>query len=269
MTDDLDAYLGRIGYTGDRQPSVATLDAIVAAHARSIPFENLTPFLGDPVRLDLPSLRAKVVAGGRGGYCYEHNLLFRAALLALGFTVTGLAARVLWGRPLDAITPRRHMLLLIDLADGRRIADTGFGGSTPTASLRLDNGAVQTTPHGDYRLLDVADGHAVQTSVRGAWRTLYRFDLAEHYPDDYEAPNWYLSTHPGSIFVNGRVAARSAEDRRIALNGLELARHYLDGSTERRTLSGVPELRAALTDDLLIDTSGLDLDRAFARLRAA
>jgi N-hydroxyarylamine O-acetyltransferase len=270
MTTDLHAYLDRVGYQGDRQASVATLDAIVAAHTRSIPFENLTPFLGDPVKLELPALRAKLVEGGRGGYCYEHNLLLRDALLTLGFTVTGLAARVLWNRPLDAVTPRSHMLLLVDGLDGgRRIADTGFGGSTPTASLRLETGTMQTTPHGDYRLLDLAGDYALQASVRDEWRTLYRFDLAEQHPVDYEAPNWYLSTNPSSGFVTRLTAARAAEGHRIALNGLDLAVHHVGGPTERRTLSGVRDLRAALADDLLINTAGLDLDRAFAKLRAA
>jgi len=33
------------------------------------------------------------VSARRGGYCYEHNLLFRAVLDTLGFETTGLAAR--------------------------------------------------------------------------------------------------------------------------------------------------------------------------------
>ncbi len=97
---DLDAYFQRIGYDGERTPTLATLRAIHARHATMIPFENLSPLLRQPVRLDLSSLQDKLIHQGRGGYCFEHNLLLRAALLALGFQVRGLAARVRWNVPI-------------------------------------------------------------------------------------------------------------------------------------------------------------------------
>ena len=74
---DLDAYFGRIGYSGARAPTLETLRAIHLRHALTIPFENLDPFLRRPVRLDLASLQGKLVRDRRGGYCFEHNLLFK------------------------------------------------------------------------------------------------------------------------------------------------------------------------------------------------
>src|SRR5688572_5787925 len=96
---DLDAYFERIGHRGPRPATLDTLAAIHALHPAAIPFENLDPFLGRPVRLDLPSLERKLVDERRGGYCFEHNLLLAAVLRRLGFAVTGLAARVLWNQP--------------------------------------------------------------------------------------------------------------------------------------------------------------------------
>ena len=93
---DLDAYLARIGYDGLRTATLETLTALHALHPSAIPFENLDVLLGRPINLDLPALEAKLVHGGRGGYCFEHNTLMAAALQALGFKVTGLAARVQW-----------------------------------------------------------------------------------------------------------------------------------------------------------------------------
>ena len=83
----------RVGYSGERTPTLKTLQAIHIHHAESIPFENLNPFLGLPVNLDLESLQQKLVRSGRGGYCYEQNLLLSHVLNTLGFKVTGLAAR--------------------------------------------------------------------------------------------------------------------------------------------------------------------------------
>ena len=76
---DLDAYLERIGLTG--RPSLAQLHR---AHLTSIPFENLDPHQGLPVSLEPGDLERKLVTERRGGYCFEQNLLLKAALEALG-----------------------------------------------------------------------------------------------------------------------------------------------------------------------------------------
>ena len=76
---DLDAYLARIGYDGQRTPDVETLRGITRHHPQAIPFENLDPFLRRPVLLDTASLQQKIVHNGRGGYCFEHNLLLGTA----------------------------------------------------------------------------------------------------------------------------------------------------------------------------------------------
>ncbi|MGW6692783.1 arylamine N-acetyltransferase family protein [Rhodococcus sp. NPDC054953] len=268
MTLDLDAYLSRIGHTGDRSPTRATLDAIAAGHTRAIPFENLDPFRGVPNRLDLPSLRAKLVDGGRGGYCFEHGLLLRAALLDLGYTVTALAGRVLWGSPdPHAITGRTHMLLLVDLDEERRVIDTGFGGMTLTGTLRLERDTVQDTPLEPFRLVDLDGDWAMQARIGDEWRTTYRFDLHPQQPIDYEPTNWYLSTWPQSRFVTMPMAARATDDRRYALAGRRLTVHHADGSTEHSPIDDAAALRTVLERDFLIDAAGLDgLDAAFARL---
>ena len=118
---DLPAYLERIGYAGDLNPSRSVLEALHLAHATHIPFENLDILLGRPIRLDLASLQAKLVKDRRGGYCFEQNLLFSAVLRQLGFSVTSLAARVRYRT--TTLLPRTHMLLLVDLAGERWLAD--------------------------------------------------------------------------------------------------------------------------------------------------
>ncbi len=92
---DLDAYFQRIGYQGERLPTQQVLQAIHRQHAQTIAFENLNSFLKQPVHLDLASLQQKLIHEGRGGYCFEQNLLLRSVLVALGFQVTSLAARAL------------------------------------------------------------------------------------------------------------------------------------------------------------------------------
>jgi N-hydroxyarylamine O-acetyltransferase len=67
--------LRRIGYFGGREPTLDTLPALHLHHAQTIAFENLDPLLGRPIPLDAASLERKLIHDGRGGYCYEQNLL--------------------------------------------------------------------------------------------------------------------------------------------------------------------------------------------------
>jgi len=138
-TLDLDRYCRRIGLTEANGPSLDLLQAIVARHSASIPFENLDIVLGRPIRLDIGSLQSKLVDSRRGGYCFEQNTLLRTALEQFGFRVSSLMARVVRGKATDALTPRTHLLLQVDLPEGTYLADVGFGNLTPTRPLRLDS----------------------------------------------------------------------------------------------------------------------------------
>src|SRR5450755_2396793 len=123
---DLPAYLARLGYRGELRADVASLRALHEAHVTHIPFENLDILLGHGIRIDLASVQAKLVRGGRGGYCFEQNALFAAALELVGFRVTRLSARVRMGGP--PVRPRTHMLLRVEADGVLWIADVGFGG---------------------------------------------------------------------------------------------------------------------------------------------
>src|ERR1044072_5018897 len=83
-----------------RDPTAETLRAVHRAHVLAIPFENLDAVLGRGISLDLGSLQDKMVTGGRGGYCHEHNLLFAAVLERLGFPLSSHLARIRLGRRL-------------------------------------------------------------------------------------------------------------------------------------------------------------------------
>src|SRR5690242_2838168 len=84
-TFDLDAYFGRIEYTGPRTPTYETLAGVLAAHVANIPFEVFDVLLGRPIRLDSEGLHAKIITARRGGNCVEHGSLMYAALHAIGF----------------------------------------------------------------------------------------------------------------------------------------------------------------------------------------
>ena len=264
---DLGAYFERIGFRGRAEPSLETLRALHRLHAEAIPFENLSPFLGEPVALDLAALQEKLVARRRGGWCFEHNLLFAAVLESIGFPVKRLSARVRWNVPPGTVTARSHMLMQVAIEGEAHIADVGFGGQTLTAPLRLAAHVEQATPHETYRLVPEAGGYVLEASMAGAWHPLYAFELHEQHLADYEVSNWYLAHHPDSQFVRGIIAARAAPDRRHALRNTRYAVHHRDGRTERREIATVAEFRSVLQDDLRIPLPGAPgLDARLERL---
>jgi N-hydroxyarylamine O-acetyltransferase len=244
---DLEGYFKRIDYSGpSAAPNLETLRAIHAGHAQSIPFENLNPFFGIPVVLDIDSLYKKLVLNGRGGYCFEHNLLLMHVLKSIGFAVKGLGARVLWNIPDGIVTARGHMLLLIEMNGMQFIADVGFGGLTLTAPLELKTDVEQQTPHETFKITQTADNYVLHAQVQGAWKRIYSFGLQENFLPDYEVASWYLSNHPTSHFVTGLIAALPFAEGRHTLRNTDFATHYLDGSHDRKRFASASELKDVL-----------------------
>jgi N-hydroxyarylamine O-acetyltransferase len=204
---NLDAYCARIGWTGSRAPTLETLEGLCLRHTASVPFENLDILLGRSIALDLASLEDKIVAHRRGGYCFEQNTLFAAVLEELGFRVTTLGGRVRLGARAIAVSPRSHMLLRVDLAEGPHLVDVGFT-FTPTAPLRLEAGPELPLHANTYRF--TRDGALWTLEVRMAegFTPAYVFTEEALYPIDYEVANYFTSTHPSSHFVAGPVVAR-------------------------------------------------------------
>jgi arylamine N-acetyltransferase len=237
MVLDLAKYFERVAYRGDTAPTLAVLQALVTAHTRAIPFENLDPLLGVPVDdLGPSALVDKLVNRRRGGYCYEQNGLMGYVLTELGYGVQRLAGRVIWMLDGDAPLPAQtHTVLAVTIPDteGAYLVDVGFGGQTPTSPLRLESGIVQQTSHEPYRLDDRGEGWILRALVRGEWQALYQLTTRPQPLIDLTVGSWYVSTHPSSIFVTGLTVALVIEGDRWNLNGRDLS-IYRQGQTQKK-----------------------------------
>ena len=260
------AYFHRIGYQGCADPTVETVHALVAAHNRSIPFENLDPLMGIPVAdLSVAALTDKLVHRRRGGYCYEHNGLMAYVLEELGFGVERLAGRVVWLNPDGPLPAQTHHVLSVTVpgVDGPLLVDVGFGGQTLTSPIRLEPGPVQETRHEPYRIKTRGDGYQLEAQVRGEWQPLYMFTTRPQPRIDLEVGSWYVSTHPDSFFVTGLTAAIVTDDARYNMRGRNLAIHR-GRETEKIRFDTAADVLDALTNRFGIDVTdlgdGVDLE---------
>ncbi|CAB3799001.1 Arylamine N-acetyltransferase [Paraburkholderia fynbosensis] len=267
---NLQHYFARIGYEGPRAATLEVLQTIHRLHPAAIPFENLNPLTRRPVKLDLESVESKLVTARRGGYCFEQNALFANVLMQLGFKVTPLLGRVLWGRESDAVPPRTHMVLRIDIGTDAWIADVGFGSVTLSAPLRLSTGLTQQTPLGTFRLAD-ASRDALYLEVQAhdeSWARVYRFDLQPVEWIDYETSNWYTSTSPDSIFASNLIVCRVLPEARLTLFNDQLNERAGSGQMiSERQLVSADELAVCLHERFGLDTGDIDIAEVFERVR--
>src|SRR5919198_262873 len=112
--------------------------------------------------IGLDAISDKLVHRRRGGYCYEHALLFAAVAERLGFRVRRLMARVQPHRS----GPRTHMTLRVTADGVDHLVDVGFGA-----------GMIAPMPLRDDVIVDQAGWPHRLTSSDGIWT------LAKQTPD--------------------------------------------------------------------------------------
>ena len=259
MDGHLDTYFARVSYTGPAEPTLDVLGTLVAAHNRSIPFENLDPLMGIPVvDLGTDALFGKLVGRRRGGYCFEHNGVMAYVLSQLGFGVEILGGRVVWMNTSGELPAQTHQALAVTVpgVDGRYLVDVGFGGQTLSSPIRFETGTVQQTRHEPYRLVEHGDGYLLETEVHDKWEPLYMFTNRPFPMIDRQVGSWYVSTYPESHFVSGLTAALVTDDARWNMRGRNLAIHS-KGRSERIRFDTAAEVVEALTDRFGIDLTGL------------
>jgi N-hydroxyarylamine O-acetyltransferase len=263
----LDNYLARIGHQGAVKPDLATLTALHTAHVDAIPFEGLNPLLRRPVHLDLPSVQAKLVDSRRGGYCFEQNALFKAALENIGFTVTGLCARVRWMAAGDSpLGPKVHMLLKVDLPEGPYIADVGFGVCVMDSPLQFQTEIEQRTAMGTYRISETNALFSISAKQPNGWRTMYVFDLVPQIQSDYELGNYFTSTSPSTPFTSTLIMERVAADGRYKLANRRLTIEGRDGEVRsEHTIESAGELGQVLHQTFNVEPPA-PVEEVFARI---
>ena len=268
MPGQLEAYYARIGIAAPARADAAALRTILRAHALAFTWEAADAFLTHPAGgLDPARAFERMVAGGRGGWCYEMNGLLGAALAATGFAVTRLCGAVHRATLGEAMVGN-HLSLRVDLEDGPWLVEAGLGDALPVPiPLRPGAheagflaGAIEPADGGWLRYVN--HRHGVASS----------FDFRPDYSDEARlaATEIWMRTDPNSPFTGALAIMRHFPDRveslvnrtRRTLTAAGVAeREIADEAAFRETLSDLfrldhPDAAAlwAKTGDVLART---------------
>ena len=182
----------------------------------------------------MPDPERKFIDQHRGGYCFEHNTLFAAALRELGFNPTILLGRVRRGPPERWV--RTHMVLQVEAGGAEWLADVGFGGLglleplplAGEASAEQGGFAYTLRREGRLRVLSMRDGGSAPAAV-----DLYEFTDDPQTPGDVEAANHFTATHPDSIFRKTLTIQRHRSGERTILRNDSVSRYQNGGVSEQ------------------------------------
>lgn len=262
---DLAAYLDRVDVPA-RPPSRQAVDELHAAHLRQFTFDNIDIVLDQHRGIGLDAIQEKFVGRGRGGYCFEHALLFAAVLERLGYDVERRLGRV-------GDQARTHCVVVVTLDGERVLADPGFTLSIQRP-IPLRHGA--TDDHGGwtFRLREVplgsARGWQLERLREEEWELLHTHDELPVRPVDLLAGHHYTSTYPPIHFRNGLMVARHGPGVHTTLTHLAVTVRRPGGATEHRPVDA-DEVRALLHElrvPLSVDETDRLMDRV-VELRAA
>jgi N-hydroxyarylamine O-acetyltransferase len=234
---EVDAYLARIGAARPERPDAASLRQLQHRHLLTVPFENLSIHLGEPILLDGKALHDKLVGRRRGGFCYELNGAFAILLSTLGFKVTRLAARV--HNPAGLGPLFAHLALRVETPEPW-LVDVGFG-KFSSYPLRVDTRDDQPDPGGTFRVVPAGDG---DLDVLRDGEPQYRVEARPRDLDDFEPTCWWQQTSPKSHFTQSLVCSLLTEDGRVTLSGATLI-NTVGSDRHERQLSGDAEILAA------------------------
>jgi N-hydroxyarylamine O-acetyltransferase len=216
MSLKLHRYLRRIKYGGPLSPTRQTLHNLHRAHLLAIPFENIDVQLGLVPSLEPDAIFEKLIVRERGGWCFEHNLLFAWVVKQIGLRVDLIGATVNRSRHVEG-APINHLALLVHL-DEPYLADVGFGNGflipTPLREGTFNDGRFdfKLTCHGNYWRFYNHRENGATYDFTGETADLATIDAA----------NRSLATTSESPFVQTLVCAQLTEDGMTTLTNAAL-----------------------------------------------
>jgi N-hydroxyarylamine O-acetyltransferase len=256
---DRDRLLDHIGVDATPAADLDGLRTVHRAYVSRVPFENLAVQLGESRPIDPPALVERIVAGGRGGYCFEANTVLLELLEALGFSVERREAVV---GPRDAYErgeATNHLALVVRMPEGDDLIAEGGFGAGPVEPLLLREGR-QKSGAFEVGFERVEGGWWFAThDYSGA--PGYRFGDEAVTLDIFAPEHLRLATSPESGFVRTLTVQQPHDDHIVTLRARTLREEGPGASDDEIVLDDADSFASALQERFGIDPDVLGSER--------
>lgn len=188
------------------------LNKLIEDFLKNFTFNNIDILLSHRqiLALDAQSLEDKLIAGKRGGYCFENNQYFYNFLQAQGFKIERYLGRVVFGG--SSNVTRTHQVSVVSLTGRTFLVDVGFGPYTPGIAVPMDGSMVRAFNGNEYRLKKINDeDFQLEVLKDGVFLSLYQFNLATYVEADFKLANYYTNTHHDSKFTTSLILSQLKE----------------------------------------------------------
>lgn len=170
-------YFERIGLTLPEAaaPDGKFLEQIYRAHVTHIPYENIDYLNLEKKEITVDGVFRQIVADGRGGVCYELNMLLGEVLNFLGYEAYPVMADH-YRTHMENTEYRHSGLIVKDCSGDLWLSDVGDSFSDSLKPLRLVEGVVQHPGSEAYLLKKRQDGSwMLYVQLKGEWIANYAF----------------------------------------------------------------------------------------------
>jgi N-hydroxyarylamine O-acetyltransferase len=262
----LDALLVHIGLDHRPPDDAQGLRQVHRAFLSHVAYDGITAQLGEHAPLDADALIERMLATGRGGYCFEINTIMFALLEALGFAMERREGIVGERGAHAGGVPTNHLALVATTAGGERfLCDAGWG-EGPLEPVPLRAGAhVQGPLMWTVEREPQDDGWWVAQHPWGSGPG-FRFGDDARGLAAYAPHHQRIATAPESSFVQTLVVQQPYDDHIVTLRARTLTRKG-PANAERTVLDTEDAMATTLKDVFGIEPDALGAERV-ARLWA-
>lgn len=238
-----------------KEVSVTHLNYEIEKYLQNYIFSNVDMLLDkcSLLNLDVEAIYEKIIVRKRGGYCFEHNKLFHAALTERKIVTTKLLARVC--SEFDIDIPKTHRVNIVSISGAKYLVDVGFGAYTPDSLIPI-SGELTLCPNGrTYYINQVGDNlYSLDVLEVSTTKTLYFFDLDYYTEHDFDSGNKYSNTNPNSKHVNNVVLSKNYKCKTIAILNDTLIT-FEKGRKEKLKMTSIEDYRNVLKENFGIEIS--------------
>lgn len=248
MTLDLQLYLNRLGIKHSLTCNENSLFEIQTHQLKTLAFENLDCLMDKEILLNTAHLQDKIIAGKRGGYCFELNSLLLEGLKIVGYEARPILSRVMYRG--TGINPKTHIFIMVSLNNKKYIVDAGFGGPGIFTPMPFELDRIDSQINGQFKIeADKEFGYILkkETSEKGVWQNVYAFTEDQVYPADLAMSNFYTSKVPDSHFRHNLIAALFTEQGRLTLLNRRFSTVLNNGHVDIQEIATEQELRQIVT----------------------